>query len=119
MSDARDVKQRCDLCGRTVRRLDRHHLIPRTRHKTRRNKRRFSRQEVHERTAMLCKPCHKMVHATLSEKELERDYNTLEVLRSHPEIAAFVAWVRSKRDDRTIRVRPTTRRREARKAKRR
>jgi len=119
MSDVRQVKERCELCGRAVRRLDRHHLIPRTRHRTRRNKRRFTRQEVHERIVRLCKPCHRMVHATLSEKELERDYNTLEALRSHPDIAAFVGWVRTRRDDRNIRVRRTTRRREARKAKRR
>ena len=37
--------------------------------------------------------CHKEIHATLSEAELARIYNTPEALRSHPRLAAFAAWV--------------------------
>ena len=59
----------CDLCGRIVSERERHHLIPRTRHKNKRNKKLFDRREVHERLAMLCKPCHKTIHAVLTEKE--------------------------------------------------
>jgi hypothetical protein len=43
---------------------------------------------------MLCLACHKQVHATLSEKQLERDFNTLEALRSQPGIARFIDWVK-------------------------
>jgi hypothetical protein len=85
----------CQLCGRSVRKLSRHHLIPRTRHKNKRNKRTFSRQEVH-RTVDLCVPCHKQIHATVDNKELERRYNTLEALAAHPEIRKFVGWIGNK-----------------------
>jgi hypothetical protein len=93
------------LCGRAVGKLDRHHLIPRTRHSNKRNKRDFDREEVRTRIAMLCRPCHKQVHAVLTEKELARAYNTLAALREVPEIAEFVAWIRTRPDDANIRVR--------------
>jgi hypothetical protein len=96
---------RCELCGRKCARLDKHHLIPRTRHSNKRNKKQFDRREVHDRLAMLCKPCHKTVHATLTEKELEREYNTLEALRSHEQISRFVKWVRKQPTGATVTVR--------------
>jgi hypothetical protein len=83
------------LCDRTVRKLTRHHLVPRTRHKNKRNKKMFDRREVH-RTIDLCSSCHRHVHATISNKELEREYNTLEALKVHPGISRFVEWVRRK-----------------------
>lgn len=85
----------CGLCGRTVERLTRHHLVPRTRHKNKKNKKTFDRQEIH-RTVGLCPPCHRHIHAVLDNKELERDYNTLEALRSHPDVERFVTWVSKK-----------------------
>ena len=103
---------RCDLCGREVGELQSHHCIPRTRHSNRRNKRHFTRQEVHERRLLLCRACHATIHATLTEKELERRYNTLSSLRSHSEIAAFVEWVRTQPADRKVTVRRTARRRD-------
>ena len=86
----------CELCGRSVGRLDRHHLIPRTTHSNRRNKRDFLREDVRTRIAMLCPPCHKQIHAVLTEKELAERYNTLDALRQVPQIAQFVAWVATK-----------------------
>ena len=43
--------------------------------------------------------CHRTIHATLANNELERGYSTGEKLRSHPEIAKFVSWVRAKDPD--------------------
>ena len=37
--------------------------------------------------------CHKEIHATLSEAELARVYNTPERLRSHPRLETFFKWV--------------------------
>ncbi len=85
----------CGLCGRTVQRLTRHHLVPRTRHKSKRNKKTFDRREVH-RTVGLCSPCHQHIHTVLDNKELEREYNTLEALRAHPDVERFVEWVKRK-----------------------
>ena len=37
--------------------------------------------------------CHREIHATLTEAELAREYNTPEKLRAHPRLAKFIAWV--------------------------
>lgn len=44
-------------------------------------------------TVLLHHICHKEVHATLSEAELARVYNTPESLRSHPRLEKFFKWV--------------------------
>jgi hypothetical protein len=84
----------CALCQREEV-LTRHHLIPRTRHANKRNKREFDRAEV-KVTVGLCRPCHSQLHALLTEKELEREWNTLEKLRTHPELMKFAAWIARK-----------------------
>lgn len=83
----------CELCQRDNLPLTRHHLIPQTRHKNRRNKREFSRSEVRSRLAMLCEPCHANVHVHFTNKELERRLNTVEALRQEPVIQKFSRWI--------------------------
>jgi 5-methylcytosine-specific restriction endonuclease McrA len=85
---------KCPICGR-VEALTRHHLIPRTRHHNKKNKRDFDQRIVRE-TVGICRPCHSQIHALLTEKELERDWNSVERLRAHPEIARFAAWIAGK-----------------------
>ncbi|SEP95228.1 hypothetical protein SAMN05421693_1127 [Ectothiorhodospira magna] len=85
----------CQLCGRAEV-LTRHHLIPKTRHHNRRNKRLFDRAEVRTRVIWICRPCHSQIHRVLDEKTLEREYNTLEALRDHPDVRAFVQWIAGK-----------------------
>jgi len=99
----------CELCGREVDEVTKHHLIPRTRHANKRNKREFDRREVKERIPLLCRPCHKQIHALFSEKELERNYNTLEALKPHPEVAKFIAWLEDKPAGLKVTVRKATR----------
>lgn len=84
----------CDLCGRDEE-LTRHHLIPRTRHRNKRTKREFEREEVRA-TVGLCRPCHAQLHKLFTEKELEREWNSLERLRAHPDVEKFVRWVAPK-----------------------
>jgi hypothetical protein len=45
----------------------------------------------------LCRQCHNTLHDQLTEKELGRDYNTVERLLVHPEIAKYVAWKQRRR----------------------
>jgi 5-methylcytosine-specific restriction endonuclease McrA len=85
---------RCVICGREET-LTRHHLIPRTRHANKRNKREFDRAVV-KVTVGMCRPCHSQLHALLTEKELEREWNTVEKLRAHPELLRFAAWIARK-----------------------
>jgi len=86
----------CELCGRFVHELTRHHLIPRSQHKKKRARKKFDRQEMEERVALLCRPCHRNVHTTIENKELEQEYNTLEALAAHPSIQRFTCWIRDK-----------------------
>lgn len=94
------------LCGRATADLTRHHLIPRTRHHNKRTRRESSREE-RETTVPFCRACHKQVHALLSEKQLEREFDSVEKLAAHPEIAKFVAWVRKQPAGKHVTVRPS------------
>ena len=44
-------------------------------------------------TVLLHHICHREIHATLTEAELARDFNTVEALRTHPRLEKFLAWV--------------------------
>ena len=96
---------RCELCGRQVDDLQQHHLIPRTRHRNRRNKKNFGRRDVRERIAWLCGPCHDTIHTTFTAKELEYDYNTVAAIREHAAIRKFIRWLRRRPTVSRIRVR--------------
>ncbi len=37
--------------------------------------------------------CHREIHATLTETELAREYNTADALRMHPRLAKFAKWI--------------------------
>lgn len=84
----------CAICGREET-LTRHHLIPRTRHANKRNKRDFDRATV-KQTVGICRPCHSQLHRLLTEKQLEREWNTVEKLRTHPELMKFADWIAAK-----------------------
>src|SRR5579883_2945751 len=86
----------CELCGRNGLPLTKHHLIPKTRHSNKRNKRMFDREEVKTRLAWICRPCHTHIHHVLTEKQLEYDFNTVEALKAHPEIQKFTVWIGAK-----------------------
>lgn len=80
---------RCELCGREVMHITRHHLIPRA--------------EGGKEMVDLCIPCHKTLHSFFSNRTLLNELHTLEALRHEPEIARYLEWIR-KQPDRTIRV---------------
>jgi 5-methylcytosine-specific restriction endonuclease McrA len=88
------VEGNCAICGREET-LTRHHLIPRTRHHNKRNKREFERAVVRQ-VVGICRPCHSQIHQLLSEKQLEREYNTVATLKAHPEVAKFAEWISTK-----------------------
>ncbi len=108
----------CALCGRQVAKLTEHHLIPRMRHRSRRTKRLHDREARNE-TISLCSPCHRNLHCVLTEKELADEYNSLDRLAAHEEIAKFIAWIRKRPAGTAVPVRRHTRRSEMAKEKRR
>ena len=92
---------RCELCGRRVGedRLTRHHLLPRSqerRMRRRKRSRRGLKRRDPGRTVALCRPCHRNVHAALSNRDLGREFDSLGTLSAHPSIRRFTEWVRDK-----------------------
>jgi len=89
----------CPLCKRPNLRPSDHHLIPRSR---------GGREKTN-----VCQDCHDAIHETFSNKELERDFSTVEALLGHPTFSktiAFIARQDPSRRTRTARVKHQRRR---------
>jgi hypothetical protein len=69
----------CPLCERPNYSPSDHHLVPRTR--------------GGRVTKTICKDCHVAIHATFSNKELERQYATIEALLGHPGFARTIRFI--------------------------
>ncbi|MEM6409544.1 MAG: HNH endonuclease [Pseudomonadota bacterium] len=77
----------CPLCDRPIPqdvKQSLHHLIPKL------------KGGKGGPTVLLHHICHKEIHATLSEAELAREFNTPEALRAHPRLAKFISWVQKR-----------------------
>lgn len=95
----------CPLCDRPIppgARSSLHHLTPKLKGGT------------HRGTVRLHQICHSAIHARYSEAEIARRLADVAALRTDPEIARFLAWVRTKPDDFHAATRSTRERRGAR-----
>ena len=78
----------CALCRRVVpderipdpQVVQEHHLVPENRKDS--------------PTVMLCRPCHKQIHALFSNAELREEYDTIEALREAGRLASYIEWIR-------------------------
>jgi len=76
---------KCDLCDREVVKITSHHLI--------------SKQKKSDgRTAKMCLPCSKQVHALFSNKELKH-LDTIKKLKAEDKIRVWIGWVKKKNPD--------------------
>lgn len=81
-----DRAEACWLCGRDLgRRVEWHHPVPKSR--------------KGRETVPVHPICHRTIHRTLANKELERDFHTPEALAAQPDIARFLKWVANKPPD--------------------
>lgn len=77
----------CPLCRRPIpagARRSLHHLVP------------VLKGGRDGPTVLLHAICHNEIHATLTETELARGFDTVEKLRAHPKLKRFIAWVARK-----------------------
>jgi 5-methylcytosine-specific restriction endonuclease McrA len=90
----------CSLCGRPFghKQLTKHHCKPREKGGTM------------DDVELLCSQCHGMVHATYTNRTLADLYPTIKQLRSAPELAAFLKWVRKQPPSRRTRNAPRRKR---------
>jgi 5-methylcytosine-specific restriction protein A len=88
----------CALCQRQVppRLITLHHLKPKQKGGT-----------AAHRTP-LCRPCHKQLHATFSNNDLARLYDTIDGLRAAPLLQPFLKWIRKQKPDRNFRTTPSS-----------
>ena len=92
----------CPLCERPIppgAKSSLHHLVPKLKGGT------------HQGTVRLHQICHSAIHARYSEGEIARRLADVDSLREDPELARFVAWVRSKPNDFHARTRRARNRR--------
>lgn len=89
----------CPLCLHPYdrRELTRHHLVPKSR--------------GGRETILLCRPCHRQLHAVYTEKELERRFPTVELLLSAEELQPYLVWVRRRKPAKRIATRTARRKR--------
>jgi hypothetical protein len=87
----------CPLCERRIppSQRDAHHLVPKS--------------KGGRHTEYLHRICHRQIHALLTETELARQFNSVDALLTHPDVALFVAWVKTKPDDFMERTRKSQR----------
>ena len=88
------VTIRCELCSRHVpaELITQHHLRPKQKGGTALDR------------APLCRPCHKQIHATFSNAELARHYNTIDSLHGAEQLQPFLKWIRRQPPHRTVRT---------------
>jgi 5-methylcytosine-specific restriction endonuclease McrA len=87
-----DDSPTCAMCGRE-RQLTFHHLIPRKNHKNKWFKKKYTKEALHQGVDV-CRSCHNKIHQVFDEKELGKEYNTLEKIMSNEDIQRFVEWVK-------------------------
>ena len=90
--DNNAIMRVCELCCRQVLSTTKHHLIPRTVHSNKWFKKNFKKSDF-IKTVNLCRDCHKQIHKFIPEKEMGKAFNTIELLKEHPQVEKFLEWL--------------------------
>ena len=77
----------CPICERITPFVytEKHHLVPRC--------------KKGKDIVRLCKNCARILHKIFSNKELQKEYNTIEKIKSDPDIQKWIAWISKKPND--------------------
>jgi hypothetical protein len=86
---------KCELCEREHL-LTFHHLIPKSQHKNKWFKKNFTKEQMNQGIDICKDDCHKQIHILISEKELGKNYNTVQKLLSHKEVKKYIKWLKDR-----------------------
>lgn len=92
MARKKDKQGACELCERDVEERTVHHLTPK------------HHGGAHKETALLCRACHRQIHALFTNKELADHYDTLEKLKNEEQMYRFLKWIRKQSPDKKVKV---------------
>jgi hypothetical protein len=87
----------CPLCNRPNHYPSDHHLVPKSR--------------GGRVTATICRDCHKAIHATFTNKELEKSYHTPEALLAHEGLKRMIDFIAKQDPGGKVRMPPAKERR--------
>lgn len=82
----------CEICDRAHLPLTYHHLIPRAVH-AKVVKRGWHASWELNKVAWLCRPCHSFVHRIANNKELAKDWYSVDLLLAREDVQKWAAWV--------------------------
>jgi hypothetical protein len=81
----------CELC-RAETRLTAHHLFPRSEHARLLKRNVVDRHTLTTTLACLCRPCHSAVHRAEDNRSLAANWNSVELLATHPSIVRWLSF---------------------------
>ena len=58
--------------------ISKHHVLPKS--------------QGGKETVLICEECHKQIHTTLTNKQIEKSFVSIESLKEHEEIAKWITW---------------------------
>lgn len=79
IADLKNQPLLCPICERPNYHPSDHHMIPKSR--------------GGKVTETICRDCHKAIHATFTNKELEAKYHKVDVLLAHEEFAKMIKFI--------------------------
>lgn len=83
----------CEMCERELPTTS-HHLIPKQIHSKGWCKKMFTKDEMNNRRADLCRDCHPYLHRTFTHTELGKQYNTIDLILANEDVVKFIKWVK-------------------------
>lgn len=84
---------KCELCGSEHDILNFHHLIPVTLHTNKWYLKNYTKDFLKTHGIWICENhCHKQIHHFISEKDMGKEYNTVEKLLSHDKVNSYINW---------------------------
>ena len=87
---------KCKLCGRE-KELTFHHFIPKCLHTNKWFKKQFTKEELNQGIFICEFDCHLEIHKFINEKDMGRNYNTLDLLKNHPQVLKYIKWIRKQK----------------------